>query len=151
MLLPDAASGCEAAVAGLVVLLAAEGGRTAQAYFGTWRQLDLYEAFQVNFSLLGQHIRATPDAIAVVPMNTEAGLVLDYTLRDAAVHQVQVDEATIGGWLADTLREAGGRQVIVPVWNEGPNVYGDPNRVVPFYLKREGQEISEESSAISTF
>ena len=133
-----------AAIAGLVVLLAAEGGRTAQAYFGTWRQLDLYEAFQVDFSLLGQHIRATPDAIAVVPMNTEAGLVLDYTLRDAAVHQVQVDEATIGGWLADTLREAGGRQVIVPVWNQGPNVYGDPKRVVPFYLKREGQEIGEE-------
>lgn len=131
---------------GIAVLITAEGMRTIQAYFVTWRQMDLYEAYQLDFSLLGDYIRANPDAVAIVPMNTEASAILEYRLRDEDVRQVQVDEHTIGGWLADELQTEGGEEVIVPVWNEGPHVYADPRLVVPFYMNREGVQVAEQKA-----
>ncbi len=143
------------AVLGVVLLLATEGARTVHDYFVTYRQIDLYEAFNGDTMLLGERIQATPNAVAVVPMYGDATHVLDYAFPGAPILEVAVDEETIAPWLASHLgarstgsgapnEEAGGQQVLVPVWNIEPQTYADAKQVVPFYLDREGRPVTEE-------
>ncbi len=143
------------AVLGAVLLLGTEGARTLHDYFITYRQIDLYDAFNGDTMLLGERIRATPNAIAIVPLYGDATHVLDYAFPDASILEVTVDEETIAPWLQSHLggdptdsaaldAEAGGRQVLVPIWNIEPQMAADAKQAVPFYLKREGKAISEE-------
>ena len=143
------------AVLGVVLLLATEGAHTAHDYFLTYRQIDLYEAFNGDTMLLGQRIQATPNAVAIVPMYGDATHVLDYAFPGAPIMEVAVNEETIASWLASHLgagstgsgaldEEAGGQQVLVPVWNIEPQTYADAKQAVPFYLDREGKPVTEE-------
>ena len=143
------------AVLGAVLLMGTEGARTLHDYFITYRQIDLYDAFNGDTMLLGERIRATPNAIAIVPLYGDATHVLDYAFPDASILEVTVDEETIAPWLQSHLggdptnsaaldAEAGGRQVLVPIWNIEPQMAADAKQAVPFYLKREGKAISEE-------
>ena len=143
------------AVLGVVLLLATEGARTVHDYFVTYRQIDLYDAFNGDTMLLGERIQATPNAVAIVPIYGDATHVLDYAFPDAPILEVAVNEETIAPWLQSHLgadpthsgaleAEAGGQQVLVPVWNIEPQMAADAKQVVPFYLDREGKAVTEE-------
>ncbi|MEZ4767831.1 MAG: hypothetical protein R2844_05325 [Caldilineales bacterium] len=133
------------ALFGVALLLIAEGVRTTHDYFVTYRQLDLYEAFNGDTVLLGERIQARPEAVAVVPVYGDATHVLDYLYPAASIRDVNVDEVTIAAWLQSQLGAgAEGQQVVVPVWNVEPQTYADAKQAVPFYLSREGGLTSEE-------
>ena len=115
------------AVLGVVLLLGTEGARTVHDYFVTYRQIDLYDAFNGDTMLLGERIQATPNAVAIVPTYGDATHVLDYAFPDAPILEVTVNEETDRALAAKppgerpansgTLdAEAGGQQVLVPVW-----------------------------------
>jgi hypothetical protein len=143
------------AVLGVVLLLGTEGARTVHDYFVTYRQIDLYDAFNGDTMLLGERIQATPNAVAIVPTYGDATHVLDYAFPDAPILEVTVDEETIAPWLQSHLgsdptdsgalgAEAGSQQVLVPVWNIEPQMAADAKQAVPFYLDREGKAVTEE-------
>lgn len=133
-----------AAILGVTLLLTTEGVHTTYDYFVTWRQIDLYEAFNGDTMLLGERIRATPEAIAVVPIYGDATHVLDYAFPRTPIFEVALNEETIGPWLENHLSKAGGKQVLVPVWTIEPQTYADAQQAVPFYLQREGRPVTEE-------
>ena len=132
------------ALAVLLLLLAAEGGRTVRAYFVTWaRETDLYTAFQQDMWTIGEVVRDTPDGIGIVPLNPYYGdtyreYVLQYVFRDVPILQMRVLEDCLEDWLEENLGGAGGKRVVVTVWRKGEHVNADPKDVLGFYLRREG-------------
>ncbi len=132
-------------VALVVLWLGVEGARTGYTYFVTWaQQTDLYTWFQADIWTIGERVQATPGAIGIVPHNPFYGdtyreYVLDYVFRDAPILQMRVLEDRVEDWLAQNLREAGGRRVMVTVWHAGEHVNADPKDILGFYLTREGR------------
>ena len=123
----------------LALFLVVEGVQTVQAYFVTWpERTDLYTWYQGDVWGLGEQAATERDGLLVVPLDPDSADGLDYAFSDAPIRHVQVDEATIGGWLDAELGSAGGARVSVPVWSEEPYVYADPQELLPYYLKREG-------------
>ena len=130
------------AIAGglLALFLLVEGVQTSQAYFVTWaKSTDLYTWFQGDVWSLGRRLAAHPGTMALVPMDPDSADGLEYAFGNLPIQHVQVDEATIPGWLGAHLPHAGEQRVAVPVWHEEPYVYADPQELLPFYLNREGR------------
>ncbi len=123
----------------LTLLLIVEGVTMIRAYFVTWAQdPDLYAAYQGDTWRAAERIIQTPGAIGVIPLDPGYGYQLDYLFPAAPIHQFLSDETDAGAWLAARLSQAGGKQVMTPVWSGGSNPLADARHVFPFYLEREG-------------
>jgi 4-amino-4-deoxy-L-arabinose transferase-like glycosyltransferase len=140
------------AVALLVVaLIVVEGVRTTRDYFVRWAgETDLYYTYQEDVWLLGQRIAATPDGIGVVPVDPTmlpdfAEHSLQYGFPGTPLHQIQVREGEIAGWLQEQLGAAAGSQVLTPLWHEGPEAGADAKGLLAFYLAREGSLADREA------
>ncbi len=123
----------------LAALLTVEGVAMIRAYFITWaRDPDLYAAYQGDTWRAAERIIQTPGAVGVIPLDPGYGYQLDYLFPAAPIHQFPSDRTDAGAWLAARLGEAGGRQVMTPVWSGGSNPTADARHLLPFYLEREG-------------
>jgi 4-amino-4-deoxy-L-arabinose transferase-like glycosyltransferase len=90
----------------LALLLAFEGTRMAQDYFGTWaRHPDQYRAFQGDTWAFGARVAQTPGAIGVIPLEPGYGAQLDYLFPQAPIYQLPAAETDVANWLAARLNQ----------------------------------------------
>jgi 4-amino-4-deoxy-L-arabinose transferase-like glycosyltransferase len=131
-----------ATAAAAALLIVAEGANTAQAYFVTWAQhTDLYTWYQGEVWSLAQ--RAADGERIIAPLDADSAGGLDYAFSNAPIQHLEVDEATVSDWLTAHVTDAAGGRVSAPVWEEEPYIYADPLELVPYYLDREGAQLSE--------
>lgn len=129
----------------LALLLAYEGVRMGQDYFGGWaHHFDHYRAFQGDTWTFGARVAETPGAIGVTPLKPGYGAQLDYLFPRTPIHQFPSGEADVANWLAGRLNQASGKKVLTPVWTEGANTTADLEGLIPFYLSREGMLLEEQ-------
>ena len=133
------------AVIALVLLAGFEGARTAQAYFVTWKNMDLYPDFQGDLWTFGERVVAAENAVGVVSLPNDDALVLEYGFAKAPLLSLSDGEADVEIRLADRLKDAGGKEILLPVWLEAPYLWADPKNSVLFYLLREGRQLREEA------
>jgi 4-amino-4-deoxy-L-arabinose transferase-like glycosyltransferase len=134
------------ALGSLVALLVIfEGTSTIRAYFVTWvQEPSLYEAFQGDTWTFAEQVAQTPGALGVTPLNPGYGLQSHYAFQEAPILQLDAGERDVAGWLAARLGDAGGRQIVTPVWTQGANLTADVRGALRFYLAREGRMIAEQ-------
>ena len=130
----------------LALLLAFEGVRMGQDYFGDWaRHPDHYRAFQGDTWAFGARVAETPGAVGVAPLAPGYGAQLDYLFSQTPIYKFPAAEADAATWLAVRLNQASGKEVLTPVWIEGANITADPRESIPFYLGREGMLLEEQA------
>ncbi len=132
------------AVALVVLAVCFEGARTVQAYFVTWKNMDLYADFEGDLWTLGERITAANNAIGVVPLAADDAMVLEYGFDKTPLLRLDAGEPDVESGLAARLNTAGGKDVLLPVWQEAPYLWADPKNSVLFYLLREGRQVREQ-------
>lgn len=133
------------AVTALVLLAGFEGARTTQAYFVTWKNMDLYPDFQGDLWTFGERVGATKNAIGVVSLPKDDAVVLEYGFAKAPLLYLRAAEPNVEARLADKLSHAGGKDILLPVWLEAPYLWADPKNSILFYLLREGGQLRQEA------